>query len=87
MKLNPKGEIPVLEIDGQLLTQSIAIIEYLDETRPQKINLLPKDPAKRAKARAIAEIVNSGMQPYQNTVNLSIKSFHTEYLKLKPFLF
>ena len=69
LKLNPKGEIPVLDIDGHLFTQSIAIIEYLDETRPNKVNLLPKDPVKRARARAIAEIVNSGIQPYQNTVN------------------
>ena len=45
----------------------MAIIEYLDETRPNGPRLLPSDPAKRAKARAIAEIVNSGIQPYQNT--------------------
>ena len=46
----------------------MAIMEYLDETRPSEPRLLPKDPVKRAKARAIAEIVNSGIQPYQNTV-------------------
>jgi maleylacetoacetate isomerase len=44
----------------------LAIIEYLDETRPQGHRLLPVDPIKRAQARLIAEIVNSGMQPYQN---------------------
>lgn len=43
------------------------IIEYINETRGQEPNLLPKDPAKRAKARALAEIVNAGIQPYQNT--------------------
>ena len=61
-----------------MLTQSRAIIEYLDETRTQKPSLLPKDPIKRAKARAIAEIVNSGMQPYQNTV--TIKTFLYFYI-------
>ncbi len=45
----------------------MAIMEYLDETRTNGPSLLPKDPVKRAKARAIAEIVNSGIQPYQNT--------------------
>ena len=45
----------------------MAIIEYLDETRPEEPRLLPKDPVKRAKARHLAEIVNSGIQPYQNT--------------------
>ncbi len=39
----------------------------MDETRPQEPRLLPTDPLKRAKARAIAEIINSGIQPYQNT--------------------
>nr|QUF59422.1 glutathione S-transferase GSTZ3 [Brachionus angularis] len=66
-KINAKQEIPVLQIDGIQLTQSIPIIEYLDETRPQQPRLIPQDPIKRAKARAIAEIINSGIQPYQNT--------------------
>lgn len=43
----------------------LAIIEYIEETRPNGKSLFPKDPIKRAKARAIAEIVNSGMQPLQ----------------------
>nr|AYN44558.1 glutathione S-transferase Z4 [Brachionus koreanus] len=65
-KINPKQEVPALYIDGHLLFQSLPIIEYLDETRPNEYQLLPKDPAKRAKARMIAEIINSGMQPFQN---------------------
>ena len=44
----------------------LSIIEYLDETRPQGPQLIPKDPIKRVKARIIAEIINSGIQPYQN---------------------
>jgi glutathione S-transferase len=65
-KLNAKNELPVLQIDDLTLVQSIPIIEYLDEKIPEP-SLLPKDLGKRAKARAIAEIVNSGIQPYQNT--------------------
>nr|QVK45625.1 glutathione S transferase [Brachionus paranguensis] len=66
-KLNTKQEIPILEIDGLRLTQSLPIIEYIDETRPHEPRIVPQDPAKRCKARAIAEIINSGVQPYQNT--------------------
>nr|QUF59421.1 glutathione S-transferase GSTZ2 [Brachionus angularis] len=64
-KLNPKQEVPVLLIDGHYLTQSIPIIEYLNETR-EGINFIPNDPVKRAKARIISEIINSGIQPHQN---------------------
>ncbi len=46
--------------------KKLPIIEYLDETRPQEPILLPKDPAKRARSRVIAEIINSGVQPFQN---------------------
>jgi maleylacetoacetate isomerase len=45
----------------------LPIIEYINETRKQEPNLIPTDPVKRARARAIAEIINSGIQPYQNT--------------------
>jgi maleylacetoacetate isomerase len=44
----------------------LPIIEYLNESRPQEPSLYPKDLAKRAKARMIAEIINSGVQPFQN---------------------
>jgi len=64
-KLNPSRQVPTLLIDGLVLTQSLPIIEYLEETRPEK-NLLPANPAQRHKARQIAEIVNSGIQPIQN---------------------
>jgi len=67
-KLNNRNEVPILQIDGQTLTQSLPLIEYLDETRPSSgPSLLPKDPVLRQKARAIAEMVNSGIQPFQNT--------------------
>ena len=65
-KLNTKNELPVLQIDNHTLLQSVPIIEYLDQTRPEP-RLIPQDPLKAAQTRAIAEIVNSGIQPYQNT--------------------
>ena len=63
---NPMGQVPVLELDdGQRLGQSLAIIEYLEESFPEPA-LLPRDPVARARARQLAEIVNSGIQPMQN---------------------
>lgn len=67
---NAMAQLPTLEIvedDGRvvLLTQSLPIIEYLDERWPES-PLLPRDLVLRAKARALAEIVNSGIQPLQN---------------------
>lgn len=64
MKINPQGLVPVLEIDGFCLTQSVAILEYLDETRAA--GFLPKDPADRAHARALAMAVAMDMQPVCN---------------------
>jgi maleylacetoacetate isomerase len=61
---NPQGLVPVLEIDGLMLTQSLAIIEYLDETR--NAGFLPKDPADRARARALAYAVAMDIQPVCN---------------------
>jgi maleylacetoacetate isomerase len=63
--LNPQGLVPALEIDEQLLTQSLAIIEYLDETHPEP-PLLPSDPAGRARVRALAAIVACDIHPLNN---------------------
>lgn len=66
---NPIEQVPVLEIDdgGEpvRLTQSMAILEYLEERFPAPA-LLPSDPLLRARARQLAEVVNSGIQPLQN---------------------
>lgn len=70
LAVNPQGQVPVLEIDGHRLCQSIAILEYLEETRPESA-LLPADPAARAQVRHLVELVNSGIQPLQNTAVLS----------------
>ena len=61
LKVNPLAQIPAVEIDGDVITQSLAIIDYLDEKYPQP-KLLPNDLKKRAKARQIAEIINSGIE-------------------------
>jgi maleylacetoacetate isomerase len=61
---NPQGLVPVLDIDGLRLTQSIAILEYLDETRDA--GLLPKSPAARARARALTHAIAMDMQPVCN---------------------
>jgi len=63
--VNPQGLVPVLEDGGQRLIQSLAITEYLDETRPEP-PLLPKDPAERARVRALAEIVACDIHPINN---------------------
>ncbi|MCC7045938.1 MAG: maleylacetoacetate isomerase [Alphaproteobacteria bacterium] len=63
--VNPAQLVPALETDGNLLTQSLAIIEYLEETHPQPA-LLPKDPAGRARVRAIALNVACEIHPLNN---------------------
>lgn len=72
--LNPQRQVPVLELDdvgGSVrLVQSMAIIEYLEERFPSP-PLLPSKPAERAHVRAMAELVNSGIQPLQNTSTLA----------------
>jgi maleylpyruvate isomerase len=64
--VNPIGQVPVLELDdGRRLTQSMAILEYLEERYPAP-PFLPADPWLRARARQLAEMVNAGIQPLQN---------------------
>ena len=63
--VNPQGLVPALEIGGQTLIQSLAIVEYLDETHPEP-PLLPADPAGRARVRALAAIVACDIHPINN---------------------
>ncbi|MDR7115120.1 maleylacetoacetate isomerase [Caulobacter sp. BE254] len=63
--LNPQRLLPALEVDGRVLTQSLAILEWLDETVPQPA-LLPADPFDRAQVRAMAQIVASDIHPVNN---------------------
>lgn len=71
--LNPAGLVPVLDDEGAILSQSLAIIEYLDETRPQ-IPLLPADAAGRARVRAIALGIACEIHPLNNLRVLSYLS-------------
>src|SRR5262245_846925 len=66
LALNPQGFVPTLEDDaGAVLTQSLAIIEWLEETHPEP-PLLPKDPLRRAKVRAFAMALACDTHPVQN---------------------
>lgn len=72
---NPFGYVPVLEFldeenpERRFLSESVAILEYLEETFPTPA-LLPKDPVLRAKVRALVETINAGTQPLQNLTTL-----------------
>ena len=63
--INPQMLLPTLEEDGQLFIQSVAIIEYLDETHPNP-PLLPGHPADRARVRALAAIPACDIHPIDN---------------------
>ena len=66
LKLNPQALVPALEDDGRLvLSQSLAIIEYLDETRPTP-PLMPKTPLGRARVRSIAQMIACDIHPIDN---------------------
>ncbi|MCS6811657.1 MAG: maleylacetoacetate isomerase [Tepidimonas sp.] len=67
--VSPDGLVPVLDVEGQpdhaLLSQSMAIIEYLDETHPEP-PLLPRDPLGRARVRALAQTIACEIHPINN---------------------
>lgn len=63
--VNPQGLVPTLIKDGRPFIQSLAILEYLEETHPQP-PLLPDEPADRAFVRALAQIVNADIHPLNN---------------------
>ena len=82
--LNPSGQVPALWIDGLMLTESMAIAEYLEETRSAAFPLLPQSPGDRAVIRKICEHINAGMQPFQNLrvldkVHLELKGDKAEW--------
>ncbi|MET3152099.1 UNVERIFIED_ORG: maleylacetoacetate isomerase [Stenotrophomonas geniculata] len=64
-ELNPQQLVPTLLHDGHVLTQSLAILEYLEERFPQ-VPLLPADAAGRARVRALAQLVACDIHPINN---------------------
>lgn len=78
---NPIGHVPALEIaPGRFLAESVAIIEWLEETHPEP-RLYPADPWARARVRQVCELVNAGIQPLQNLVVLDKVSSDPEAKK------
>lgn len=81
-ELSPMAQVPVLEVgeNGQrhTITQSVAIIEYLEERFGEPL-LLPGDARERARAREFAEIVNSGIQPFHNSGFLAALRAHSPH--------
>jgi len=76
--VNPQSRVPTLVHDGERITQSLAIIEYLDETFPGN-RLIPQNPADRARVRMLSQIIACDIQPLQNT---STTRYLKEVLKL-----
>jgi maleylacetoacetate isomerase len=68
---NPQGFVPALEIDGHMMTQSVAIIEYLHEMHPE-VGLLPATPLDRQRVRALSHAIAMDIHP---VCNLSVAAF------------
>ncbi len=65
LALNPQGLVPALEVEGMVLTQSPAILEWLEEARPGA-PLLPADPVDRVRVRAMAALIGCDIHPLNN---------------------
>jgi maleylacetoacetate isomerase len=69
--VNPQMRVPAMALEtGEVLLQSLAIIEYLDEVQPQP-RLLPVDALERARVRAVAQIIACDIHPLNNTSSLN----------------
>ena len=77
--LNPQGFVPMLDIDGLRLTQSLAIIVYLDQTRTDP-PLMPRDPADGAHVRSLAMVIACDIHPLNN---LRVLKYLTSDMRLK----
>ena len=80
MARNPQGLLPALDIDGQMLTQSLAIIEYLEDTRPT-VRLLPADPVLKSHVRAAALSIAMEIHP---VCNLNVGNHMAELVGGEP---
>lgn len=80
LRLNPQGIVPTLEDGSHVLTQSLAIIEYLEETYPEPA-LLPKKPSERARIRALALAIACEIHPLNN---LRVLEYLKSVFKVTP---
>lgn len=79
LDINPQGLVPSLEHKGNFLTQSLAIIEYLEELYPSP-SLLPSNPIDRAKVREMSQIIACDTQPIQNLRVLKYLDSHSSFV-------
>ncbi|MGH7906244.1 MAG: maleylacetoacetate isomerase, partial [Candidatus Binataceae bacterium] len=84
--INPQGLVPALIDNGATLTQSLAIIEYLEETHPQP-PLLPSSAAERARVRALAQTVACEIHPLDNlkVLNYLRQEFSADDAKIRQW--
>jgi maleylpyruvate isomerase len=82
--VNPQMRVPAIEVDGQVAGQSMAIIEWIDETIPGPA-LLPKDPWQRLQARAFADVIACDIHPLNNLSPLAVlrKDFGADEAAIK----
>jgi maleylacetoacetate isomerase len=77
-KINSLGGVPSLQHEGKFISESLAIVEYLEEKFPQP-RLLPQDPFLRARIRQFCEVINSFMHPMGNLKTLQFLEKHHSY--------
>jgi len=75
LELNPRGLVPCLLVgsarsDARALSESMAILSYLEDAYPNLPSLLPKEPFQKAEVLRVCEYINSGIQPLQNLATL-----------------
>jgi maleylpyruvate isomerase len=81
ISINPQTRVPALKLDsGEVLVQSLAILDYLDEIHPEP-PLLPRDPVERARVRAVAHVIASDIHPLGN---LGSRNYLEKKLGLGP---
>lgn len=82
--VNPQMRVPAIEVDGKVAGQSLAIIEWIDETMPGPA-LLPKDPWQRLQARAFADVIACDIHPLNNLSPLAVlrKDFGADEAAIK----
>ncbi len=78
--LNPQGRVPLLEHDGIVISQSLAILEYLEETFP-KTPILPQTAAARARVRSLAQLIACDLHPLNN---LGVLKYLRNTLEIDP---